>query len=155
MECGRNSGKLSLGRAMAPAVGHRPLTAEAWVRSRVSPCGICGGQSGKGTGFPPEYCGFVLPISIHRCSITRKNEKTLIFITGLHNKPQGCGASVASAAGPLKKELSLRMSMDQAFVWRDGKKIPKNVSDLLICESCYEPGTSGIKKVGLKSITDQ
>jgi RNA-binding protein YhbY len=23
-----------------------------------------------------------------------------IFITGLHNKPQGCGASVASAAGP-------------------------------------------------------
>jgi hypothetical protein len=31
----------------------------------------------------------------------RKNEKTLlIFITGLHNKPQGCDASVASAAGP-------------------------------------------------------
>jgi hypothetical protein len=23
-----------------------------------------------------------------------------IFITGLHNKPQGCGASVASAAEP-------------------------------------------------------
>jgi hypothetical protein len=23
----------------------------------------------------------------------------IIFITGLHNKPQGCGASVASAAG--------------------------------------------------------
>jgi hypothetical protein len=23
-----------------------------------------------------------------------------IFITGLHNKPQGCSASVASAAGP-------------------------------------------------------
>jgi hypothetical protein len=23
-----------------------------------------------------------------------------IFITGLHNKPQGCGASVASPAGP-------------------------------------------------------
>jgi hypothetical protein len=23
-----------------------------------------------------------------------------IFITGLHNKPQGCGASVAFAAGP-------------------------------------------------------
>jgi hypothetical protein len=27
-------------------------------------------------------------------------EKTIIFITGLHNKLQGCGASVASAAGP-------------------------------------------------------
>jgi hypothetical protein len=24
----------------------------------------------------------------------------VIFITGLHKKPQGCGASVASAAGP-------------------------------------------------------
>jgi hypothetical protein len=28
-----------------------------------------------------------------------------IFITGLHNKPQGCGGSVASAAGPFKKKL--------------------------------------------------
>jgi hypothetical protein len=32
----------------------------------------------------------------------------VIFITGLHNKPQGCGASVASAAGPFttKKKKS-------------------------------------------------
>jgi hypothetical protein len=31
----------------------------------------------------------------------KKNGKNLIiFITGLNNKPQGCGASVASAAGP-------------------------------------------------------
>jgi hypothetical protein len=29
-----------------------------------------------------------------------KKKKLIIFITGLHNKPQGCGASVASAAGP-------------------------------------------------------
>jgi hypothetical protein len=49
--------------------------------------------------FSPEYFGFPLSISLHRCSITRKNEKTIIFITVLHNKPQGCGASVASAAG--------------------------------------------------------
>jgi hypothetical protein len=33
-----------------------------------------------------------------------KTKKTLIiFITGLSNKPQGCGASVASAAGPFTK----------------------------------------------------
>jgi hypothetical protein len=52
--------------------------------------------------FFPEYFGFPLSISFHRCSITRKNEKKklIVFITGLHNKPQGCGASVASAAGP-------------------------------------------------------
>jgi hypothetical protein len=30
----------------------------------------------------------------------RKRKTRIIFITGLHNKPQGCGASVASAAGP-------------------------------------------------------
>jgi hypothetical protein len=30
-----------------------------------------------------------------------KNIKNIIiFITGLHNKPSSCGASVASAAGP-------------------------------------------------------
>jgi hypothetical protein len=43
----------SLGRAMAQAVIHRPLTVEARVRSRISPCGICGGQSGTGTSSPP------------------------------------------------------------------------------------------------------
>jgi hypothetical protein len=50
----------------------------------------------------PQYFGFPLSISFHWCSITWKNEKKklIIFITGLHNKPQGCGASVASAAGP-------------------------------------------------------
>jgi hypothetical protein len=33
---------------------------------------------------------------------TEKQKKLLIiiFIIGLHNKPQGCDASVASAAGP-------------------------------------------------------
>jgi hypothetical protein len=34
------------GRAMAQAVICWPLTAEAWVRARVNPCGICCGQSG-------------------------------------------------------------------------------------------------------------
>jgi hypothetical protein len=63
------------GRAMAQAVSRRPPTAEAWVRSRVSPCGICVGQSGTGTGFFPEYFGFPLSISFHRCSITRKRTK--------------------------------------------------------------------------------
>jgi hypothetical protein len=48
----------SLGRAMVQAVSRRPPTADARVRSRVSPCGICGGQSGKGTGFPPSTSVF-------------------------------------------------------------------------------------------------
>jgi hypothetical protein len=47
---------------MAQAVSHRPLIAEALVRRRVCPCGICGGQSGTETGcsstsfaFPCQY----------------------------------------------------------------------------------------------------
>jgi hypothetical protein len=40
-----------MGRAMAQAVSRRPLTAEARVLDLVNPCGICGGQSGTGTGF--------------------------------------------------------------------------------------------------------
>jgi hypothetical protein len=47
----------------------------------------------------PEYLGFRMSVSFYLCSITRKNEKLIIFITGLHKKPEGCGTSVASAAG--------------------------------------------------------
>jgi hypothetical protein len=41
-------------RAMALAVSRRPPTAEARVQFRVGPCGMCGGQSGTGTGFFPS-----------------------------------------------------------------------------------------------------
>jgi hypothetical protein len=64
---------------MAQAVRRQPVTAEDLVRSQVSPCGICSGQSGTGTGFP-------LSISFHRCSITRKNEKETNHL--LHSVPQ-------------------------------------------------------------------
>jgi hypothetical protein len=84
-----------LGCAMAQAVSCLPPTAEARVQSWVSPCGICGGQSGHGAGFFPEYFGFPLSVSFHWCSITWKNGKQkkkliiflFIFITRLHNKP--------------------------------------------------------------------
>jgi hypothetical protein len=39
------------GHAMAQAVSHWPLIIEAHVYAQVSLCGICGGQSGTGTGF--------------------------------------------------------------------------------------------------------
>jgi hypothetical protein len=51
------------GRAMPHAVSRRPLTTEARVRSRVNPCGICGGQSGTGTGFSPSNS--VFPCQLH------------------------------------------------------------------------------------------
>jgi hypothetical protein len=37
--------------AMAEAVSHQPLSAEACVQSKASLCGICGGQVDTGTGF--------------------------------------------------------------------------------------------------------
>jgi hypothetical protein len=43
---------------MAQVVSRRPLTAEAWVRAQVNSCGICGGQSGTGTGFSPSSSFF-------------------------------------------------------------------------------------------------
>ena len=78
---------LMLGRAMARAVSRRPLTAEARVRSRVSPCAICGGQSGTGTGF--SLSTSVFPCQFHSTSapLQAKTKKLIIFITGLHNKP--------------------------------------------------------------------
>ena len=39
------------GHAIAQGVSRWPVTKEAWFRSRVIPCGICGGQSGTGTFF--------------------------------------------------------------------------------------------------------
>jgi hypothetical protein len=47
----RLSATLAVGRAIAQAVSSRLATAAARVRSQVRSCGICGGQSGTGTGF--------------------------------------------------------------------------------------------------------
>jgi hypothetical protein len=46
------------GLAMAQAVSRRSLTVEAQVRRQISQCGICGGQSGAGTGFSPSTSVF-------------------------------------------------------------------------------------------------
>jgi hypothetical protein len=101
---------------MAQAISRRPLTAETRVRSRVSPCGICGGQSGTGTGFSPSTS--VVPCHFHSTGapLHGRNEKLVIFITGLHNKPEGCGASIVFTAGPfitkkLHGERSLILSL--------------------------------------------
>jgi hypothetical protein len=51
--------ELQLGCAVAQVVCHWPVTAEA----RFSPCGICGGQSGNGTGF--SLTSLVFPHQYH------------------------------------------------------------------------------------------
>jgi hypothetical protein len=62
--------------------------------------------------FFPEFFGFPLSISFHRCSITRKRTKIiiiiiLIFIIGLQNKLHGCSASEASAVGPFTTKKNI------------------------------------------------
>jgi hypothetical protein len=94
---------------MAQAVSRRPLTSEARFRSRVCPCGIFGGQRGTGTGFSPSTSVFPCQYHSTGAPLPGKQKKLIIFITGLHNKPQVCGASVATAAEPFttkKKQLA-------------------------------------------------
>jgi hypothetical protein len=97
-------GRKDGGLAMAQAVSRRPLIAEAWVRSPVSPCGIYGGQSGTGTGFSLSTSVFTYQFHSTCAPLLGKTKKLIIFIKGLHNKPQGCGESVASAAGFFTKK---------------------------------------------------
>jgi hypothetical protein len=69
-----------------------------WLRRLVA------GLSPGRTGFDPVsvHVGFVVDKVVLGQVFPRVNWKTkklIIFITRLHNKPQGCDASVASAAG--------------------------------------------------------
>jgi hypothetical protein len=118
---------------MAQAVSRRPLTAETQVRPRVSPRRICGGQSGTGTGFTPRTSVFPYKFHFTGAPLHGKRKKLTIFITGLHNKPQGCGASVASTAGPFtnkKKALcaSTRVLMpENNNSWSSSKALPFQV----------------------------
>jgi hypothetical protein len=71
---------------MAQAVSRRPLTAEARVRSRVSPCGICGGQSGTGTGFSPSTSVFPYQFHSTGAPLSGKIKKTDHLSLHLHHR---------------------------------------------------------------------
>ena len=64
---------------MAQAVSRRPPTAEARIRSRVGPCGICGGQSGIGTDFPPRTSLFLCQFHSTGAPLLGKIKKKLII----------------------------------------------------------------------------
>jgi hypothetical protein len=64
--------------ALVQVVSRRPLTAEARVRPRLNPCGICDGQSGNGT-FLSEFFGF--PLSIYNSTVALQTH----FIWGMRN----------------------------------------------------------------------
>jgi hypothetical protein len=53
---------------------------------------------------PPEYFGFPLSVSFHGAPLHGKTKQINHLYHRLHNKPQGCGASAASAAGTFTKK---------------------------------------------------
>jgi hypothetical protein len=69
-------------RAIAQAVIHGLPTAAARVRARVWSCGICGGQSGAGTGFL-QVLRLTLPIFIPPIAPQSPSSITLICHLGL------------------------------------------------------------------------
>jgi hypothetical protein len=56
---------------MAQVVSRWTVTAEARVRTRVSPCAICGGQTGTGTGSSSIYSDF--PCQYHSTASPRSH----------------------------------------------------------------------------------
>jgi hypothetical protein len=69
------------------------------LRPGFDPRLVYDGQSDTETGFSPSTSVFPCQFLSTGAPLHGKTKK-LIIITGLHNKPQGCGASVAPAAGP-------------------------------------------------------
>jgi hypothetical protein len=63
---------------MAQSVSRRSLNSEARVGAQINPCGICGGQSGIGTGFSMSSsvvpCQYIIPPS-HSALISSENEQ--------------------------------------------------------------------------------
>jgi hypothetical protein len=95
------------GRAMAQAVSRRPLTAEARFRSGLAHVRFVLDKVALGQVFSPST--LVFPCQFHSTGppLHGKIKKIIIFITGLHNKLQGCSAFVASGAGLFtRKKLS-------------------------------------------------
>jgi hypothetical protein len=61
-------------------------------------------KGAMGQVFSPSTSGFPCQFHSNSAPLHGKNKKLIIIITDLHNKRQGCGSSVASAAGHFTKK---------------------------------------------------
>jgi hypothetical protein len=118
------------GRAIAQTVSSRLPTAAARVRARVRSCGICGRQSGTGTGFPCQFAFHgVLPQS---SSLIRSGwiEQTV----------------AAVPSGLILTPLRMWKKNPAIFETLKGDRTPENVVLHVHCHSClhYLPLTCSL-----------
>ena len=97
-----------LGRTLAQVVSRRPLTAETRVRSRVSSCGICGGQNDTGTSFSPSTSVFPCQFQSTGAALQGKTKNNTIH--HLHHRValrMRCVRSICCGALHHKKKSGL------------------------------------------------
>jgi hypothetical protein len=109
---------------MVQMVSHRPLTSDARVRARVSPCGICGRQSGSRTWFSPRS-------SVFHCQY-HSAVTTYSYITcWIKNRPV-VGRSSETQSLPIDMNNNVDITWTKQ-ARKDTPKPGKYVSGRLVC----------------------
>jgi hypothetical protein len=95
-----------------------------------------------GQGFPRVLqfspVNFIPPVLHYK---EKGKIKLIIFIAGLHNKPQGCGAFVESAAGPFTTKQNTKLIQNSLQAAVDYWFISAQPPQILNVQRCIAPCT--------------
>jgi hypothetical protein len=110
-----------VGSAIVQMVSRRLPTAAARVRGRVRSCGICGEQSGSGTGFL-RVLRFLMPIRIP--SIAPQSSSSSSIIQGWYNRPNSGRSTKWTQSHRIRKKKGFRVTNMFATDWTAGVLFP-------------------------------